>query len=144
MSSSTILFFYWLPTNSHCRRCPHVVVTVGLEHFSDLWGYEVEPLMPDKPKVRDQTKRNTEVYAVRSGTSRYTSETRLLIRRDCTVNQRRRNSGRGPHLFKKAKAEVSTMKGARYRVNWVCQGRSNHSNEIPRTWHLGLLTEVGF
>ena len=38
--------------------------------------------MPDRPKVRFQTKRDTGVYAVR-GRSRFASGTRLLIRRDC-------------------------------------------------------------
>ena len=42
-----------------CRLCPHVVVVAELEHFSDLWGYTVERLMLDRPKVRDQTKRDT-------------------------------------------------------------------------------------
>ena len=45
--------------------CPHVVVVEELERFSDPWGYVVEPLMPARPKVRDQTKRDTGVYAVR-------------------------------------------------------------------------------
>ena len=30
-----------------CRLCPHVVVVVGLERFSDLWGYTVKPLKSD-------------------------------------------------------------------------------------------------
>ena len=42
-----------------CRLCPHVVVVVGLEWFSDLWDTAVEPLMPDRPKVTLQTKRDT-------------------------------------------------------------------------------------
>ena len=40
-----------------CRLCPHVVVAIGLERLNDLWGYAVEPLMPDRFKVRFQTKR---------------------------------------------------------------------------------------
>ena len=43
---------------------------------------QVEPLMLDRPKVRDQTKRDTGVYAVR-GMLRFTSGTRLLIKLDC-------------------------------------------------------------
>ena len=38
--------------------------------------------MPDRPKVRFQTKRATRVYAVR-GRWRFAFGTRLLIRRDC-------------------------------------------------------------
>ena len=49
----------------------------------DLWGYAVEPLMPDRPKLRLQTKWNTGVYAVRGARSRFASGTRLLIRRAC-------------------------------------------------------------
>ena len=45
-----------------CRLFPHVVV-IGLERFS--WGYAVEPLMPDRSKVRRQTKRDTGAYAMR-------------------------------------------------------------------------------
>ena len=77
---------------------PHVVVVVGLECINDLWGYAVEPLMLDRSKVRFQTKRDTGFYDVRE--SRFASGTRRLIRR-VQANQRRRNSGRGPHLFKK-------------------------------------------
>ena len=51
---------------------------VGLQRFDDLWGYAVEPLMPDRPKVRFQTKRDTGVYAV-PWTS-FAFGTRLLIR----------------------------------------------------------------
>ena len=69
------------PVVNPCRLCPHVVV-VGPERFNDLWSYAVEPLMPDRPKVRFQTKNATGVYAVR-GRWKFTSGTRLLIRRDC-------------------------------------------------------------
>ena len=64
------------------RLCLLVVVVVGLVCFDDLWGYVDEPLMPDRSKVRFQTKRDTGVYAVR-GWSRLASGTRLFIRRDC-------------------------------------------------------------
>ena len=47
---------------------------VGLERFNDLYDYTVEPLMPDRPKVKFQTKRDTGVYAVRGWS---------IIRRDC-------------------------------------------------------------
>ena len=60
------------------RLCPHVVVVVGLERVSDLWGYAGRAM----PKVRDQTKSDMRVYAMRGG-SRFTSGTRLLIKRDC-------------------------------------------------------------
>ena len=64
------------------RPYPHVVVMVGLERFDDLWGYAVEPLMLDRPKmISDQA--GPGVYAVR-GWLRFASGTRLLIRRDCT------------------------------------------------------------
>ena len=49
---------------SPCRLCPHVVVVVGLVCFEDPWSYAVEPLIPDRPKVRFQNKRDTEVNAV--------------------------------------------------------------------------------
>ena len=54
------------------RLCPHVVVVMGFERFNDLSGYTVEPLMPDRSKVRFQTKGDTGVYAVR-GWSRFAS-----------------------------------------------------------------------
>ena len=34
-----------------------------LVYFNDPWVYAVEPLMPDKSKVRCQTKRGTDIYA---------------------------------------------------------------------------------
>ena len=60
----------------------HVIIVVGLERFSDFRGSAVEPLMPDRPKVKFQTKRDTAVYAVRRR-SRFATKTRLLTRRDC-------------------------------------------------------------
>ena len=60
---------------------------VGLVRFDNLWGYAVEPLIPDRPKVRFHTKRNTGVYAV-GGWSRFAYETRLLIRRACASQSR--------------------------------------------------------
>ena len=41
-----------------CLLCPHVVVA-GLVCFDDPWGYAIEPLMPDKVRLR--TKRDTAV-----------------------------------------------------------------------------------
>ena len=64
-----------------CRLCPHVVGVAGLKRFNDVWGYAVKPLMPDRSKLRFQTKRDTGVYAVR-GRSRIASGC-LLIGRDC-------------------------------------------------------------
>ena len=46
-----------------CRLCPNVVVVVWLEHFDEIWGDAVEPLMLERPKVRFQAKWDTEVYA---------------------------------------------------------------------------------
>ena len=63
---------------------PHIVVVVGLECFSDLWGYAGRAIHAwlDRIKVRFQNKKDTWVHAVRGG-SRFTSGTRLVIRRDC-------------------------------------------------------------
>ena len=58
------------------------VFVVGLEYYSDLWGYAVEPLMPDRPKMRDQTKKHMGVYAVRA-TWYFSFGLRLLTTRDC-------------------------------------------------------------
>ena len=105
---------------------PNVVVVVGLVCFDDLWGYAVEPLMPDRPKVRFQTKRDTGVYAVR-GWSRYASGTRLLIRSACASEPawQRRDSvtpEQDPTSLKKAKV-----------------------TKIPWTWHHGQLKDrAGF
>ena len=44
---------------------PHVVVVSGLMCFDDPLDYVVKSLMPDRPKVRFQTMRDTGVYAVR-------------------------------------------------------------------------------
>ena len=63
-----------------CQQCPHVVVVVGLECFSDLLGYAVEPLVSDCEILK--AKRHTGVYAGRVW-SRFASGTRLLIRRAC-------------------------------------------------------------
>ena len=65
-----------------CRQCPHVVVVVDLVCVSDPWGYAVEPLMPERSKVRRQTKRDMGVYATRRWW-RFASGTRLFIRRAC-------------------------------------------------------------
>ena len=39
-----------------------VVVVVRLECVNDPWGYAVDKLMPDRSKLRRQTKRDTGVY----------------------------------------------------------------------------------
>ena len=62
---------------------PHVVFVVGRVCFDDPWGYAVEPLVPDRSKMRLQTKRDTGVYAV-CGRPSFASGTRLLISRACT------------------------------------------------------------
>ena len=36
--------------------CPHIFVVVELKCLDDLWSYAVEPLMPDRPKVRFKTR----------------------------------------------------------------------------------------
>ena len=78
----------WLSRTSRfrapCRLSLQVVVMVGLERFNNPWVYAAEPLMPDRPKVRDQTKRDkgAYTYTVRER-SRITSGTRLLIKCDC-------------------------------------------------------------
>ena len=72
------------PDIKRCRLYPVVVVVVGLVCVNDPWGNAVEPLMPDRSKMRSQTKRDTGVYAARG----------------------RRNSGRGPPTsLKKAELE---------------------------------------
>ena len=65
------------PRQHHDQRSsPSLTVLVSFR------AMQVELLIPDRPKVRFQTKKNTEVYAVR-GSSRFTSRTpRLLIRCD--------------------------------------------------------------
>ena len=44
-------------TGPLCQLCSHAVVVVGFVCFDDPWGYAVGPLMPDRSKVRFQTKR---------------------------------------------------------------------------------------
>ena len=68
-----------LPYLLPCRLCPHVIVVEGLVCVSDPWGYSVEPLMPDRTKVRRQTKRDKEVYTARR-LWRFASRTRLYVR----------------------------------------------------------------
>ena len=82
--------------------------------------------MPNRSEVRFQTKRDTGVYAMRSS--------------DVPVqaNQRRRNYGGGPHLFKKTKLESASREGP--DIGPICHGRGNRSNKIPWTWHQGQLS----
>ena len=42
-----------IPNISPCRLCHDVVVVVGLSDSVIFGGMQVEPLMPDRPKVRD-------------------------------------------------------------------------------------------
>ena len=58
------------------------------------------------------------------------------------AKQRRRNSGRGAHLFKKGKLESATREGPDIGPT-VYQGRGNRSNEIPWTWHKGTTEGTG-
>ena len=78
-------FLVLIPTSDKalpCRLYPRVVAEVGPERFDDIWVYAVEPLKLDRPKMKFQTKRDTEVYAVR-GWSMFASGTRLFIRLSC-------------------------------------------------------------
>ena len=49
-----ILIFKSFPADCVTMLC----LVVGLERFNDLWDYAVEPLIPDRSKVRFQTKRD--------------------------------------------------------------------------------------
>ena len=60
----------------------HVVIVVGLVCFVDPWGYAVEAHVPERSKVRFQTKWDTGVYTMR-GRSGFAFGTCLLIRRGC-------------------------------------------------------------
>ena len=80
--------------------------------------------------MRFQPKKDTGVYTVRGIRARRPGR---VCSSDVTEqqNQRRSNSGIGPHFLKKAALE--------------CQGRGNRTNEIPWTWHQGQLKErAGF
>ena len=65
-----------------CRLCRHIVVVVGLVCVNDPIRYAVELLMPDRSKVRHQTKRDKGVFAAHRR-SRFASETRMLIECAC-------------------------------------------------------------
>ena len=99
------------PSHGPCRLCPHVVIVVGFVFVNDLWGYAVEPLMVDRPKVRFQTKRDT-------GLTPYADGRVSLPGHVCSsdvpvqANQQRRNSGKEPHSLKKAKLESATQGGS--------------------------------
>ena len=136
-----------------CRLCLHVFALVGLVCINDPWSYALEPLMPDRSKVRCQSKWDTEVYAAR-GEWRFASGTRQLIRRVCTsdvsVHQTCLCNGTSDSVtpeedlsllsLKKAKLEPATREGADIGPT-VCQGRGNCSNEKPWTWHQRQLQE---
>ena len=74
---------------------PHGIVVVGLVCLNDPWSYPVEPLTPNRSKMRRQTKRDTGITPRADGGG-------SLPGRVCSshvpvqANQRRRNSGRGP------------------------------------------------
>ena len=74
--------------------------------------YAIEPLMPDRLKVKFQTKRNTRVYAVRDS-SRFASETPSVLQ---TCLCKRTSEGvtpeEDPTSLKKAKLESATCEGA--------------------------------
>ena len=99
------------PHNFPADCVPDVVLVVGLVNADDLWGYAVEPLMPDRPKVTFQTKRDTGVYAVH-GWSRFASRTRLLISRACASEPETVRDGVSPEedptSLKMAKLESVT------------------------------------
>ena len=65
-----------------CRLCPYVIVVVGLDRFSDLWGYasRATHARQTQSEIPDQVGQG--VYAVHEG-SRFTFGTRLLTRCDC-------------------------------------------------------------
>ena len=74
--------------------------------------------MSNRPKVRDQTKRDTGVCAARRRW-RFTSGTRLLIRHDCELTRdgvsARLRSGRGPLPGQLSATAAGTVQ-TRYRV----------------------------
>ena len=104
--------------------------------INDPWSYVVvEPIMPDRSKVRRQTKRDTGVTPrVDSGG--------FLPGRVCSSDvpvQATRNCGipeEDPTSLEKAKLESSTPAEQGLISG---QGRGNRSNEIPGTWHQGQL-----
>ena len=67
---------------AHPADCVPKLSWYGLSVSVIVVAIQVELLMPDRPKVRFQTKRDTGVYAVHRR-SRFTSGTCVLIRRDC-------------------------------------------------------------
>ena len=75
---------------------------VGLERYIDLWGYAVQEGHSGLRHAEDR-----DSLSVRVCSSDVTVQ----------VNKRRGNSRRGPHLFKKIHAGVSTMGGPQYQVN---------------------------
>ena len=65
ISFALVIKLYSLREKTPGRLCAHVVIVVGLVWVNDPLGYAVEPLMPDRSKVRFQIKRDTGVYAER-------------------------------------------------------------------------------
>ena len=110
---------------------------VGLVCFDDPWGSVVEPLMPDRPKVRFKTKRagglrRAGVVVIRF---RY-----AYAHQTCLCKQTRDGvtPEEDPTSLKKAKLESATREGHDIGPT-VCEGRGNRSNEIAWTWHQGQL-----
>ena len=85
---------------------------------SMILGDAVEPLMPDRSKVRFQTKLDTGFTPRTEGEG---SLPGCVCSSDVPVqaNQQRRNSGRGPHLFRKGQAGLSHTGRARYQANYL-------------------------
>ena len=69
------------------RLCPHVVVVVELDRFSDIWGYASRATHACQAQNDIPDQGDTEIYAVHRW-SRFISETCLLIRRDCASESR--------------------------------------------------------
>ena len=93
------------------RLCPHVVVEVGLDRFSDLWGYAGRATYACQ--AQSETPNQEGLHCARGG---WVSEPGVN-HQPATTSKPRRYSERGSHLFKKGQDEISTMGGARYRVN---------------------------
>ena len=98
---------------------------VGLESLSDIWGY---------------TGRATHVWQAQSERPERVSRG-SLPGRVCSsyvtvqVNTRWHTSGKGPHLFKKGQAEVSTMGGARDTMCLAPEVTEGAGGVFSEIWH---------
>ena len=124
------------------------VAVVGLVCFDDPWGYAVEPLMPDSPRMKlcceipDQEGHGG-LRSVRTVEFRFRNAS---AHQTCLCKQTRDGvtPEEDPDSLKRAKLE-STHKEGPDTGPIVCQDRGNRSNEIPWTWHQGHLKEqAGF